>query len=535
MSDFEKVTTQNEDFEIRLLHCSSRCAVLEIADGGIFYTLRPYSVRINGGEPFETDRVITPLFGLKPDSQIEVKVCSAAGKGPKDRSLTFRTGHESVSLNVRDFGAKGDGVSDDTLFIQAAIWACPKDGRVVIPAGTYRFRCLQLKSHLKLYLEKDACLQAFTDEDALPLLPGEVTSYNEEDEYNLGTWEGNPLPMHIGLISALSAEDIELCGEGSIDGAASHENWWRDERVKSLPARPRLFFLSHCSNVTVTGLTFMNSPSWTIHPYFSWDLAFYGTKVLNPAVSPNTDGLNPESCDGVQIVGMHFSLGDDCIAIKSGKIYMAGRYHTPSQRIHVRQCLLENGHGAVTIGSEIAAGVRDIMIEDCLFRNTDRGLRIKTRRGRGRESVLDGITFRNIDMDGVLTPFVINSFYYCDPDGHTAYVSDRNPLPVDERTPSIGHLRFEQIACRNAHVRAAHIEGLPEQKIEEVVFDRVRIHMAQEPKKGIAAMAEGVEECCGGGIFARNIRHLKLIDVKVEGTRGEAYDLDGIDHLEEST
>lgn len=524
------------DFEVRILFHSARTAVLEIVDGGRYETVRPYRIFVNEDEPFETTHTVNNLFGLKPDSTVTVRVCPAvAGGGTEQdsREISFHTAYESVSLNVRDFGARGDGSADDTLFLQAAIWACPKDGRVVVPAGIYRFTCLQLKSDLHLHLEKGAVLKAFTDEESLPLLPGMISYYDESDEFNLGTWEGNPLPMRTPLVSGLNAENILLSGEGVIDGAATHENWWRRERVKALPARPRLFFLSHCRNVVVQGLCFQNSPSWTIHPYFSQQLAFYGTCVLNPAVSPNTDGLDPESCSDVQIVGMHFSLGDDCIAIKSGKIFMARKLHTPSERILVRQCLLENGHGAVTIGSEIAGGVRDVTVKDCVFCHTDRGLRIKTRRGRGKDSVLDAITFRRIDMDEVMTPFVINSFYYCDPDGHTSYVSDRSVRPVDERTPSIGTVRFEQIDCRGAHVRAVHMEGLPEQKIEEAVFRNVSIRMSDKPKKGLAAMAEGVEETCAGGMFIRNVRHLVLDHVQIEGTVGPACDLDQIDRIEE--
>jgi polygalacturonase len=147
--------------------------------------------------------------------------------------------------------------------------------------------------------------------------------------------------------------------------------------------------------------------------------------------------------------------------------------------------------------------------------------------------VLDAISFRRIDMEEVLTPFVINSFYYCDPDGHTSYVSDRSALPVDERTPSIGKVCFEQIDCRGAHVRAVHIEGLPENKIEEAVFRNVSIRMSDRPQKGLAAMAEGVEESCAGGMFIRNVHRLVLDHVQIEGTIGPACDLDQIDRIEE--
>ena len=185
---------RNENsFELRILFRSARTAVLEIVDGGRYETLRPYRICVNGEAPFETKRTINNLFGLKPDSAVTVRVRPAASpeeagregctdEGREEVSGSFHTEYESASLNVRDFGAKGDGVSDDTLFLQTAVWTCPKDGRVVVPAGTYRFTCLQLKSFLKLHLEKGAVLKAFTDEARLPLLPGTVSYYDETDE-----------------------------------------------------------------------------------------------------------------------------------------------------------------------------------------------------------------------------------------------------------------------------------------------------------------------------------------------------------------
>lgn len=112
-------------------------------------------------------------------------------------------------------------------------------------------------------------------------------------------------------------------------------------------------------------------------PYFSDELLFCNLIVENPAKSPNTDGLDPESCRDVTICGVRFSLGDDCIAVKSGKIYMGRRYKTPSSNIHVYQCLMEHGHGAVTVGSELAGGVNNLIVEKCRFYHTDRGLRIR--------------------------------------------------------------------------------------------------------------------------------------------------------------
>ena len=131
------------------------------------------------------------------------------------------------------------------------------------------------------------------------------------------------------------------------------------------------------------GVTVKNSPSWTIHPYFCENMKFLALEILNPKDSHNTDGLDPESCCHVELAGIHFSVGDDCIAIKSGKIDMGKTYKTPCEDILIRQCSMNDGHGSVVLGSEIGAGVRHLTVKDCIFNGTDRGLRIKTRRGRG--------------------------------------------------------------------------------------------------------------------------------------------------------
>lgn len=190
-------------------------------------------------------------------------------------------------------------------------------------------------------------------------------------------------------------------------------------------------------------------------------------------------------------------------------------------------------HGAVTIGSEMAGGVKNLVVEDCLFSHTDRGLRIKTRRGRGEDAVLDQIIFRKIKMDHVMTPFVVNSFYFCDPDGKTEYVQSRQWLPVDERTPNIKRLAFEDIDAENCHVAAAFFDGLPEQKIEEIVMRNISVSYAEKPKCDVPAMSSGVEACSLKGIYASNVKHLILENVSIVGQKGDAITVNEVDELTE--
>ncbi|MDE7018757.1 MAG: glycoside hydrolase family 28 protein, partial [Lachnospiraceae bacterium] len=350
--------------------------------------------------------------------------------------------------------------------------------------------------------------------------------------YNLGTWEGNPLPMFAGIISGIGVSDVKLYGEGVINGCASTDNWWHNPKVMVGAFRPRMLFLNHCGQIEVQGLTFCNSPAWVIHPYFSDELLFANLTIRNPQQSPNTDGLDPESCRNVEILGVHFSLGDDCIAVKSGKAYMGKKHKRPSENVHISHCLMEDGHGAVTVGSEIGAGVRNMLVEKCRFAHTDRGLRIKTRRGRGKDSVLDEIVFRDIEMEHVMTPFTANAFYFCDPDGRTEYVQSREEYPVDDRTPAMKRFLFENIRATDCHVAAAFFEGLPEQKIEKIEMRNCFISFAKDAKVDVPIMSSGIEPSSKRGIHATNVKKLILDNVSIEDFVGEAYELQGVDEFE---
>lgn len=494
---------------------TSRSVSIEIQDGGIYHTKKRYWIFLSGKFVKETDEVIASIFGLYPETEYRIEVRDE--HNTVVGTLCVVTEEESATLDVREFGAKGDGIQDDTPFLQAAFLCCPENGRVLIENGVYRITSLFLKSGISVEIAGNAKLMAIPDREKYPILPGMLKNKDGREAYYLGTWEGEPAPMFSGILCGVGVKNVTIYGEGTVDGAASFENWWNNPKQIRDASRPRLFFLNHCQNIRVQGLKLQNSPSWTIHPFFSRNLLFCHVEVRNPPDSPNTDGIDPESCKNVEICGMKFSLGDDCIAIKSGKVSVGKAYRIPCEKIRVHQCLMERGHGAVTIGSENAGGVKEILVENCLFSHTDRGLRIKTRRGRGKDSVLDEICFRNLKMNHVMTPFVVNAFYFCDSDGKTEYVQSRETLPVDERTPEIRRLSFENIEAENCHVAAAYFEGLPEQKIREIKMKNVRIAFADQPKTGIPAMALGVEPCSRKGLIVKNVENLILENVDVFG------------------
>ncbi len=513
---------------IQCLFVTGRAASVALMDGGLYETLRPYRLTLNGKPWGETGRVVTSLYGLWPATAYEL--CAWDGDACEAR-LSFTTLAESVTLDVRRMGALGDGMHDDTPALQAAIACCPPGGRVLIPRGEYAVGPLFLKSHVRVEFQKGAALRLWTERSRFPILPGLTLATDEASEYDLGAWEGNPLDMYAALLNGVEVEDVHLYGPGLADGCAQLGDWWQNPKVRRGAWRGRLLFLCRCRDVTVMGLSFANSPSWNLHPYFSQNLRFLDLFVTAPADSPNTDGFDPESCQGVLAAGCRFSLGDDCVAIKSGKLYMGCARQTPCENVEIMHCLMENGHGGVTIGSEMAGGVKDVRVHHCLMRRTDRGLRIKTRRGRGKWGVVDDIVFEDVKMERVSAPLVVNEMYFCDPDGHTPYVQSRDAQPVDERTPRVGRIAFSRVTALGCGACAGYLLGLPEKKIERVELSDVRFSFAPDARPMAPAMADGVEPCARQGLMALNVAHLALNNVVFEGQDGEELTAVNVDDL----
>lgn len=509
---------------IKNIFTSSTSAAFEWQNDLPYYTEEKYTVYLNGEVAHVGCTNVFSIFNLEPDTEYTLTFSI------NPISITFRTLSETCALSVKDFGAVGDGASDDTYAIQTAINCLPKGGRLYFPKGTYLTSPLSLKSHITLDIPKETCIMGIADKSRYPIIPGEVMDTVTGEPIVLGTWEGNVAPMHQSLIFAEFAEDITIVGEGRVDGNAEAAGWWINAKQYK-PARPRLLFFNRCCGIRVHGITVSNSPSWQIHPYFSSEVDFIDLEVRAPAKSPNTDAIDPEACDRVDIIGCRFSVGDDCIAIKSGKIDVAKRYKTPANRHTVRNCLMQFGHGGVTLGSELAGGVKNLTVNKCVFNETDRGLRIKTRRGRGKYSVIDGVIFENIIMKGVRVPIVINSWYHCDPDGHDEYVWSREKLPVDDRTPYLGAFTFRDIKCTDCHYAACYCDGLPEQPIKSVTLDNISFTYSEHALSGKPASRDFVPDFCRVGMYFDNVDRLTVRNVSISGQEGEGLVLHNVGEL----
>ena len=280
-------------------------------------------------------------------------------------------------------------------------------------------------------------------------------------------------------------------------------DWWTwPKETRNGARRSRTIFLSACDKVTISGLTVCNSPSWTVHPVYCRDVVASALTVLNPPESPNTDGFNPESCENVLIEGVHFSVGDDCIAIKSGKRSPVGdnAHLAPTRNVTIRHCRMERGHGGVVIGSEMSGSVTGISIHDCEFVRTDRGLRIKTRRGRGGE--VAHIAMRDCTMDGVDTAFVANAFYFYDADGRSNYVQSRAPAIVDQTTPNVRDIAISAITIRDLRVAVGAFMGLPEAHATGISISDLDVTYDNSTVGDVPDMASDLPVLLHGGIVS---------------------------------
>ncbi|MFC7374975.1 MULTISPECIES: glycoside hydrolase family 28 protein [unclassified Brachybacterium] len=404
-----------------------------------------------------------------------------------------------------------------TTWLQHAIdrAAARGGGQVRVPPGTHRTGAIRLRSGIDLHLEAGALLQFVPDPALYPAVEAR--------------WEGTAGLVHSPCLFAHGERDVSITGLGTVDGGGA--TWWetfRQRRGDLEHPRPTLIGLHGCERVTIRDVSLRNSPAWTLHPALCDDVTISGIRISNPADSPNTDGIDPESCRNVRISDCHIDVGDDCIAIK------AGTEHTPDrvacENIVISNCTMIRGHGGVVIGSEMSGDVRNVVISNCVFQGTDRGIRLKTRRVRG--GVIEDVRVTNVVMDDVLCPITVNPFYFCGPEGKEPHVGDRSARAVDGGTPRIRGLHLAHVTARNVHASAGHLFGLPEAPLENVTLDDLDVTFAADPRPGAPEMALAVEARTRSGIELGFVRGGELSRVRVAGADGAAVSTHACEGLE---
>jgi polygalacturonase len=392
------------------------------------------------------------------------------------------------TFNIVDYGAVEGGEVKCTEAIAKAIDAANKagGGKVLIPAGTWQTGPITIKSNVNLHAAKGANVLFSQDfEDYQPAV--------------FSRHEGIECMKFHPFIYARNAENIGITGEGVFDGRG--DPWWAmgatpmgrgangnlirmaaegtpvEERMMDNSTglgalRPNFVQPIDCKNVLIEGPEFRFGGFWTINLVYCENVIVRKVKVKTweeGRDTPNGDGVNPDSSRNVLIEYCDLDTGDDCIAIKSGKDQDGLRVARPTENIVVRYVRGYRGHGGIVCGSETSGWIRNIYGHHCVFDGTDRGLRFKT--GRGRGGGIENGWFHDVTMGTVEREAIRLNMLY-----NTRREQIR---PVDNSTPWVRNLHFEDIVCSGTRRNMVLITGIPERQIENIHFKNIQIGGAQ--------------------------------------------------------
>jgi len=434
------------------------------------------------------------------------------------------------TVNINKFGAVPDGLTKSTA-IQQAIDACSKAGGgvVLVPRGHWVTAGLEMRNNVNLHLAKGALVQ-FSD--------------NHADYHLIKTnWEGVDAVRNQALIYGENLENIAVTGDGVFDGAGDtwravkknkltetqwkrltasggvvndkKDTWYPSEQSlkgSTIPEafyirpgkqttkdfedikdflRPDMIVLARCKRILLEGVTFQNSPAWTIHPLMSEDITVRNVKALNPEYGQNTDGIDLESCKNGILEGSTFDVGDDGICIKSGRDEQGRKRGMPTENFIIRNCTVYHAHGGFVIGSEMSGGARNLYASNLTFIGTDVGLRFKAARGRG--GVVENIFIDNVDMKDIVGQAIIFDLYYMAKDPvPLAGESTAPPIikaePLNEGTPTFRHIEIKNVTCNGAET-AIMMRGLPEMPVKDISIENA---VLQSNKPMLCIEAENI-------------------------------------------
>ena len=299
------------------------------------------------------------------------------------------TKQDAVWADVREWGAVGDGVTNDTTAIQRAIDACAQAGGGVVRLHSGRFLSgtVMLRSNVELHLSATARLLGVT---GLSLYHRDtITRY---------------VAINRSLIYANGCENIAITGQGTIDGQGSvfrrdmehaHGVKWFDVAERS--GRPILVRLRDCKNVRIEGVLLTNSPSLAINPIHCQQVRIEGVRVKS-RVMPNNDCLGVDGCQDVFISNCNFSSDDDCIALRTTEPGL------PCTDIVITNCVLSSGCAAIRVGPDAVTNIERVSASNCVIRDTRlNGIKIQEVYG----AVMRDMVFSNMVMDNVAGPISI--------------------------------------------------------------------------------------------------------------------------------
>jgi polygalacturonase len=414
-------------------------------------------------------------------------------------------------FNVRQSGAKGDGKTKDTKFIQEAIDRCETagGGTVYFPPGTYLTGTIVLKSKITLYLESGSLLLGSTSKADYPAELGTQQPASDNDK-SQGSCFAGISPEH--LIVAKNCDDITITGGGRIDGQGDFFFGEFDPafHAYSLPAkgwRPfRMMAFRECRNLVIEKVTISNSPAWTVWLSGCDNVKIASITLRNNLRGPNTDGIDVDCSRNVHITNCHIAAGDDCIALKSS-IEFFGYADKPCENVVVSNCTLVSPCNAIRLGYEGDGVIRNCTFNNIVFSETRTGVNILApahpEYGINHGPSIENILFSNLVMD------VRKAFYIWSGQGA-------------KRPASLKRILFDNIIAESD--RANYVGGTEEVPVEEIEFRRVRLSLkgnmtddfdgtAPEPYK---AFGYWRNSGLPYAFFVRHGRNIVFDDVKID-------------------
>lgn len=448
--------------------------------------------------------------------------------------------HAQAVFDITHFGAKPNSSQPATSAFANAIAAAKAagGGTVYVPAGHYISGPIELISHLRLELGPGSVVEFPAQK--LPLTPGRqqgietltpvplIGGHDLEDVTITGS--GTLVSLNADWMALHPRDKGEKYAAGSNEyatgrkdivdvGSANGPNWQRLlndlEAHKPIPRseyeaagaelRPSFVRFMNSRRVIVENVHFQGSPMWTVHLlYTQW--ATVRNVVIETFPGVHTDGIVVDSSRFVHLTDDYIDTGDDGIVIKSGKDADGLRVNRPTEDVTITGCTVHHAHGAVTIGSETSGSVRNIVAANITAVDTEAGIRIKSRRGRG--GVVSNLRFSNWTMRNVGRAIEVTNFYRME--GEKPNLDEAQP--VNEGTP-----RFRDIAINGVTVDGAKqlvvIDGLPESPIDN-------LRLTDVVGTGTA------------GLTASYATHLELSHVQINVDKGSPFRFSHTSELE---
>jgi hypothetical protein len=388
-------------------------------------------------------------------------------------------------FDVSRFGAARDGRTLTTVPLQQAIDACAAEGggTVVIPPGRYLTGALFLRSHVHLVFSSGAVLLASDRPEHFPPIKGRD--------------EGIERTIYGSLLTGTDLENVSIGGDGLLDGQGIP--WWAafektvEMRVAAhLPReaenppeaplkwpRPRMVNFVRCRGVTIEDVTIKDSPFYAVHLVYCQEVAIDRVTTVQSINAHNT-AVCVDSTRKVRISNCTFKHGGDAVGIKAGYNEEGRRVNIPSEDILISNCeMLHNGDSAVAIGSETAAGIRNVVVSNCLGNECTNGVYIRSPRGRG--GVVENIRVSNLVLDNIhAVGLRISNFWDSVRMGvikggsfrRDLEISRSRKVPIDEGTPTFRDFVFSGVTMGKVG-DAILVEGLPERFVRGLSFQDI--------------------------------------------------------------